>query len=945
MPKQISEVFRKTTTRIKSIAFHPTNPTVITAHHCGSVYIWNYLYQQATAVLREHVGSVRTVKIHPAGELFATAGDDKVIRIWNYKTRSVVRRLKGHTDYVRSVDFHPTRPWIVSGSDDCTIKIWDFYSGKMLCSSSGHTHYVMSVLFADSTHIITASLDHTLALWSCSNLFEKKKFMVPNVILMQTIDAHERGANCLWIKDGNVMSGSDDREIKIWKYSDENLALEKSLYNHEGNVTSVYCSEENFYGGSEDGYISIFRKGKSKKVNVGCRIWCLGGKGSYVAVGTDDGLVMFRDQDSLVSVCDEKQIFYLSGNTVMRHNFRQPTEYCKVRSDVQRLLLEDRNLIVQYSRSYDVLQDGTKKSGENGCVVYQGNIRYVLKDGDLYKDEELFKSGISGTLYSGEGIFVADGRSLTYIRDGQEMFASFNFPIREIKTYGGTIAVFGPNKILLLDQNLSMGHTITELVEITGGLFYDGILIYTTLKHVKFFYEDSGILQSINMYCRPVSVRDGYLLLHSLKGIERILLNLSEVRFRKAVLNGDDILSVIETEQLPGLSPLEYLILKGKGGIALPYIKDREKRFELFLSENSFEEAFKLCENTKMYACLALKALQHGSYAMAESCFRKNHDHRSLFFLFLSTRQFDKMRDLEGEEIENMVKIVLEDKTILSAKDGDCDTQGLLRDVGGLSIATSSVGHTETVDSEEVDDMPRNGNENTDGSTALALQDASTVDDEDPGSTGSMTKTDYATVSDSDFHSQLFDISDASTRPDDRDPDTIYKEALQLTTEGKFSRAIDSFRRCICALALKISNPNDLSNLREKIGNYLLGLRIEKARRSMDDPVKSVQMCLFFSSLDLEDVHRALAMNLAMTTCFKYGNVQTAKEIAKEYPKGKNARKILESEECEDKHKINYGYICYDTMDVEEHPKECALCYVKSKEGERCGACEIGILQ
>lgn len=1006
MSKQISEVFRKPTTRIKSIAFHPTNPIFITAHHCGTVYMWNYLYQQITAVLREHTGSVRVVKIHPAGELFATAGDDKVIRIWNYKTRCVAHKLRGHTDYVRSVDFHPTRPWIVSGSDDCTIKIWDFYSGKMICSSSGHTHYVMAVLFADSTHIITASLDHSMAVWNCSNLFEKKKFMVPDVILTQTIDAHERGVNCLCVKDDEVMSGSDDREVRIWKYDDENLILEKSLYNHEGNVTCVYCSDEAFYGGGEDGYISIFRKGKSKKINAGSRVWCLSGRSNYVAAGTDDGLIVFRSQDSLVSACDEKHVFYLSGNTIMRHNFRQSAEYCKVRGDVQRLILEGSNLVVQYSEKYEVLLNGDKKSDESGCVVYHRNCRYVLKGNELYKDDELFRSGISGVLYSGEeGIFVVSNKSLTYICGDQEAHVTFNFTIREVKTSEGVIAVFGANKILLLDQKLCINHTISELVEITGGLFYDSILVYTTLKQVKFFYEDHGILQSIDMYCKPICVHDGYLLLLSHKGIEKILLNLSEIRFRRAVLNDENILSVIEAEQLPGLSPLEYLIQKGRGGIALPYIKDSEKRFELFLSENSFDEAYKLCENSKMYSCLAQKALEHGNYDMAESCFRKSRDHHNLFFLFLSTKQFDKMKDLEGEEIENMVKIVLEDRSILPVKQQSIaadgidygkkeptadsytraaektreSSQDLERDVGALSIG-KAMSPAEQPESSMEDVLSDNATledncetvtgasrpdeelgedaSSSAGSACLDLSntnDASRktdedeerkqVDEEDQTSTGSAAKTDCATMNDSDFHSQLFDLSDISSRTDDREVEAIYKEALQLTTDGRFSKAIDSFKNCMCAIALKIGSTDDFSDLREKIGNYLLGLHIERARRATDDPVKNIQMSVFFSNLALEDTHKTLAKNLAMTTCFKHGNVMTAKEIAKEYPKGKNAKRILGSEEKEDRYKVRTGYICYDTMEVEQHPRECALCHVKSKEGEKCRACEIGILQ
>lgn len=983
MPKQISEIFRKTTTRVKGIAFHPTNPVVITAHHCGTVYIWNILYQQIVAVLREHQGSVRCVKIHPYGEIFATAGDDKIVRVWNYKTRQVVQSIKGHTDYVRCIDFHPTKPWIISASDDCTIKIWNYYTGEQLSSSSGHTHYVMAVLFLDSNHILTGSLDHTIGLWNCSNLFEKKKFMVPDVILRQSIDAHDRGVNCLYLSNEHVMSGSDDREIKIWKYENETLSLEKTLYNHEGNVISVFCDSECFFGGGEDNVLSEFSGGKSTKYNIDSRVWAVAGRDDYLAIGTDDGLILYR-KSLEVSFCDhQNNIFYSVSNTVKKYNMKQSVDYCRLKRGAVNMFMRENILYVLYDGSFEMFEDERRIGGDVGSIAFADGCKYQLKDDGIFRDDEMFRSGIKGMLVpSAKGLFVVNNKTFTLIADDQEFSATFNFNIRSVKSNSQYIVLIGVNKILFLDYSLQLIHSISELVEITGGIFYGDIFIYATVKQLKFFLEDVGVLQSIDSYVVPVLVQDDYLLVLGRNEIERMLLNLSEIRFRKAVLDGSDILSVIEEEQLPGLSPLEYLIRKDKGGIALPFIKDEEKRFQLFMNDKNYEEALKLCSNSKMFKELAFHSLKNGSYDIAETCFRRIQDHVSLFYLFLSTKQLEKLRDLEGESVENMVKIIFEDRSVFEsskillqgnkahgnersekatlesnkkATQKDKAPNALSQGKDEKIIAKSAEASTsqEAANENSTEELSKsfdkvslaqkneskNPEKQSDGDRAKDYE-------EDNGSICSNVKTDQATFNDSDFQSQIFDLSEIDLSEESRsvEADDLYRNALELTTQGKFSNAIETFRECIALLALKMSSATDFSDQRKKIGNYLLGLHIEKSRRNIADPERNIQMSLFFSNLELESIHIPLVKNLALTTCFKHGNLKTAHKIAEDFPECKNSKKILSEKIGEDAYHIDESWLCYDTALPSKLFKECALCGVKSKEGELCQACKIGIL-
>jgi len=981
MAKQIAEIFRKNTTRVKSIAVHPTNPVVITGHHCGTVNIWNIFYQQVVEVLREHQGSVRSVKIHPYGDIFATAGDDKVVRVWNYKTRQVMHTMKGHTDYIRALDFHPTKPWLVSGSDDGTIKVWNYLSGEQLSSSSGHTHYVMAVLFLDSNHILTGSLDHSIGVWNCSNLFEKKKFMVPDVILRQSIDAHDRGVNSLYMRDGTVVSGSDDREIKIWKYQGETLVLEKVLYNHEGNVTAVFTDGETFYGGGEDRVLSAFTDGKTTKTCIESRIWAVGGRDEYLAVGTDDGLILFRRSLGLTAFSDGNSIYFSLANSIKRYNMNQSIEVAKTKSAATGLFVRDGVVHVVHEDSFELFEDGRKTGGDAGSISYAKGDRYHIKGETMYRNDDVFRSDIGGRLvYSEHGLFVVNGKSFTVILGDQEFSSTFNFVIRSVVASSDTIAVIGANKIHLLDYSLEVLHTISELVEITGGVFHGDILVYATVKQLKYFLGDGGVLQSVESYVIPAMVKDEYLYTVGESGVEKILLNMSEIRFRRAVMEDRDILKVIEEEELPGLSPLEYLIKKNKGGIALPFIKDEEKRFWLFLSDGSYEEALKLATTNAMLKALALDALKGGVYEIAETCFRRLEDHMSLFHLFMATGQLEKMKDLEGEEVENMTKVIFEDVSLLRRGDGAVAeiSRGLKRlevNEGVASVECESGESQEESQSEEkivaiLNDRNRHSkgqsrgqssdqdseydkssdqdSEDNQGSDQRATQQAPDEDNESKSDNTSKSDgiTDLATCNDSDQLSQIFDVSEIDLAGESKasDAQEVYGKALDLTSQGKFTAAIECFRQSIALVALKMVSAGDFQEMRRRIGNYLLGLQVEMARKAVKDPQRSLKMVLFFAGLDLDERHRALVKNLALTACFKYGNMKTAYEIAEENPDCKNSRKILSEPKGEDAYKVQVKYLCYDTQEESESFKECGLCEVKSADGEVCQACKIGIL-
>ncbi|MES1923354.1 hypothetical protein MHBO_004918, partial [Bonamia ostreae] len=181
-------------------------------------------------------GPVRGIDFHDTQSIFASGGDDNTIKIWDFIEKSKKIELLGHSDYVRTVQFHSERPWLLSASDDQTVRVWNWQSRKCISVLTGHNHYVMCAQFHPTEDLmLSASLDETIRVWDISSLksstnsasnnsiFENSRnlFNTNGVFVKFVVEGHSRGVN--WASFHPTASilvrSSDDREVKIWRYS------------------------------------------------------------------------------------------------------------------------------------------------------------------------------------------------------------------------------------------------------------------------------------------------------------------------------------------------------------------------------------------------------------------------------------------------------------------------------------------------------------------------------------------------------------------------------------------------------------------------------------------------------------------------------------------------------------------------------------------------------
>lgn len=289
------------------------------------------------------LGPVRSCAFHPTQPLFASAGDDGIVKVFNHRQRKLLFSLTGHLDYIRSVAFHHEAPWIVSASDDQTVRIWNWQSRQCVAVLSGHNHYVMCAAFHPTEDLlVSASLDQTVRVWDLSNIRAKNAPSMPSSSRKQSttptpeidlfagsgletsvkfiLEGHDRGVN--WVQfhptKPLIVSGSDDRTVKIWRFNDVRAWEVETLRGHMNNVSSVLWHPRADFiisdaedrtlriwdcsgvSGSSTGSAgaSLSSRGKCalsiKKDND--RFWCLAAhpEMNIFAAGHDNGLLVFK---------------------------------------------------------------------------------------------------------------------------------------------------------------------------------------------------------------------------------------------------------------------------------------------------------------------------------------------------------------------------------------------------------------------------------------------------------------------------------------------------------------------------------------------------------------------------------------------------------------------------------------------------------------------------
>ncbi|KAL7750506.1 hypothetical protein RI367_004280 [Sorochytrium milnesiophthora] len=718
--------FESKSNRVKGLAFHSKRPWILAALHNGSIQWWDYRMGTLLDRFDEHEGPVRGVAFHLTQPLFVSGGDDYKIKVWNHKQRRCLFTLQGHLDFVRTVQFHHQQPWILSSSDDHTIRIWNWQSRNCISIVTGHNHYVMCAQFHPKDDlIVSASLDFTIRVWDFSGL--KKKHSAPgtshsfedqrqqgqdmfgnmDVVVKYVLEGHDKGIN--WVSFHPtlplIVSGADDRQIKVWRMSETKAWEVDTFRGHYNNISSVcfHSKQELIISDSEDKTIRVWDMAKRTIAQTfrreHDRFWVLTAHPelNLFAAGHDNGLLVFKlERERPAFVLHQNSLFYVKDKALRHYDFTS--------GDDTSIAVVKRGKGYEVSPRY-VSFNPTEKSVlvsvplENGMIEYyqldgeRGGFRetssepkkftgwaaiyiarnrfavlekarqhivvYDSKNGAKVKEVKL-SSPASEIFYAGIGHVLVASATNVQLWDMQQGAMVSEMTAAAVKYVAwapdmSMVALLSKHTIIIAKKSLEQLSQIHETIRIKSAVWDDcGVLVYTTLNHIKYTLSqgDNGIIRTLEhpLYVTRISGNTVFCLDREAK-MRLITIDPTEYRFKLALVRRDydQVLNIINNSNLVGQSIISYLQKKGYPEVALHFVQEPSTRFELALECGNLDvalESAKVLDKAELWYQLANEALRQGDLKMVEGAYQRVKAFERLSFLYLASGNQDKLRKM-----------------------------------------------------------------------------------------------------------------------------------------------------------------------------------------------------------------------------------------------------------------------------------------------------------
>mmetsp|Transcript_39387 Transcript_39387/g.116794 ORF Transcript_39387/g.116794 Transcript_39387/m.116794 type:complete len:743 (-) Transcript_39387:20-2248(-) len=183
---------------------------VVTGAWDGKAKVWDSATAQCKFTLDAGAHAV-TVAVLPTGEI-VTGSQDRSLRVFqNGQLQHKVE--EAHGDIIRAISCSSTH--LMTASNDQCLKMWSF-DGCEMSKLAGHQSFVYGVTHsADGQTIISSSDDCTLKMWSVSDLSCKQSLI---------------HAGTVWsgaaLPNGDVVTACSDMIVRVWTANPERMASE-----------------------------------------------------------------------------------------------------------------------------------------------------------------------------------------------------------------------------------------------------------------------------------------------------------------------------------------------------------------------------------------------------------------------------------------------------------------------------------------------------------------------------------------------------------------------------------------------------------------------------------------------------------------------------------------------------------------------------------------------
>ncbi|KAL4624656.1 WD repeat-containing protein 37-like [Arapaima gigas] len=126
----------------------------------------------ASTALKSHQGVVICADWLVGGKQVVTASWDRAANLYDVETSELVHSLTGHDQELTHCCTHPAQRLVVTSSRDTTFRLWDFRDPSIHSVNvfQGHTDTVTSAVFTLGDNVVSGSDDRTVKVWDLKNM-------------------------------------------------------------------------------------------------------------------------------------------------------------------------------------------------------------------------------------------------------------------------------------------------------------------------------------------------------------------------------------------------------------------------------------------------------------------------------------------------------------------------------------------------------------------------------------------------------------------------------------------------------------------------------------------------------------------------------------------------------------------------------------------------------
>ena len=195
---------------VGDVAFHPTEPVMVTAGLDGRLQIWDLKTGKKAETFETFEKALLSVRFSPDGKSLAVAGKSKVISLFDWKTRQLKTRFEGHSGSVVNLAFSPDGKYLASVAfDDLSILLWDLNTQQLAHRLVDHREELYAIDFSpDGKYLASAGADRIIRLWSMSTLLPIQQ-LAGHLKPVWTVRFHPDGKT---LASGSV----GDQSLRFW---------------------------------------------------------------------------------------------------------------------------------------------------------------------------------------------------------------------------------------------------------------------------------------------------------------------------------------------------------------------------------------------------------------------------------------------------------------------------------------------------------------------------------------------------------------------------------------------------------------------------------------------------------------------------------------------------------------------------------------------------------